>query len=74
MFPEDPSAQDKHGRQKKAPTASGKIKKQCNELVDKLMRCTPHYIRCIKPNETKRPHDWDKQRLVPKDTNTVFSL
>lgn len=26
------------------------------------MKCTPHYIRCIKPNETKRPKDWEESR------------
>ena len=37
---------------------------QANLLVDKLMQCTPHYIRCIKPNETKKAHDWEGDRLV----------
>ena len=36
---------------------------QANLLVDKLMKCTPHYIRCIKPNETKKPHDWEPERV-----------
>ena len=26
------------------------------------MKCTPHYIRCIKPNDTKKARDWDNQR------------
>eukprot|EP00039_Didymoeca_costata_P008665 m.114735 g.114735 ORF g.114735 m.114735 type:complete len:1149 (-) comp14177_c1_seq5:2155-5601(-) len=64
LFPDDPNPTDKHGRQKKQDTASGKIKKQANELVNRLMKATPHYIRCIKPNETKRTHDWDKQRCM----------
>uniref|UniRef100_A0A8C4F0N4 Osteoclast-stimulating factor 1 n=1 Tax=Dicentrarchus labrax TaxID=13489 RepID=A0A8C4F0N4_DICLA len=33
-----------------------------NDLVNTLMKCTPHYIRCIKPNETKRPKDWEESR------------
>ncbi|MEQ2178615.1 hypothetical protein GOODEAATRI_015908, partial [Goodea atripinnis] len=37
-------------------------KRQANELVSTLMKCTPHYIRCIKPNETKRPKDWEESR------------
>ncbi|KAL7992937.1 hypothetical protein Chor_017193 [Crotalus horridus] len=37
--------------------------KQANDLVKTLMKCTPHYIRCIKPNETKRPRDWEESRV-----------
>ncbi|CAB1334711.1 unnamed protein product [Coregonus sp. 'balchen'] len=36
--------------------------KQANNLVQTLMKCTPHYIRCIKPNETKKPRDWEDSR------------
>ncbi|KAG0725192.1 Unconventional myosin-Ie [Chionoecetes opilio] len=47
---------------KKHPTTAGtKIRTQANELVTTLTKCVPHYIRCIKPNETKKPHDWDSQ-------------
>lgn len=42
------------------------LQTQANELVGKLMQCTPHYIRCIKPNETKRPHDWENDRYFTK--------
>jgi len=35
---------------------------QANLLVETLMKCTPHYIRCIKPNDTKKARDWDNQR------------
>ncbi|KAG2470582.1 MYO1E protein, partial [Polypterus senegalus] len=38
-------------------------KKQANDLVSTLMKCTPHYIRCIKPNETKKPKDWEESRV-----------
>uniref|UniRef100_A0A8C9VVM4 Osteoclast-stimulating factor 1 n=1 Tax=Scleropages formosus TaxID=113540 RepID=A0A8C9VVM4_SCLFO len=34
-----------------------------NDLVSTLMKCTPHYIRCIKPNETKKPRDWEDGRV-----------
>ena len=37
---------------------------QANLLVETLMKCTPHYIRCIKPNDTKKARDWDNQRYV----------
>uniref|UniRef100_A0AAQ4QVF8 Osteoclast-stimulating factor 1 n=1 Tax=Gasterosteus aculeatus aculeatus TaxID=481459 RepID=A0AAQ4QVF8_GASAC len=58
LFPENLNT-DKKSR---PTTASSKIKKQANDLVNTLMKCTPHYIRCIKPNETKRPKDWEESR------------
>jgi myosin-1 len=62
LFPEDAEQVDKHGRKKKQPTSGGKIRTQANLLVDTLMKTTPHYIRCIKPNETKKPKDWEEDR------------
>ncbi|MBN3300010.1 MYO1E protein, partial [Amia calva] len=59
LFPENLET-EKKGR---PTTASTKIKKQANNLVQTLMKCTPHYIRCIKPNETKRPRDWEESRV-----------
>uniref|UniRef100_A0A8C5R4E2 Myosin IE n=1 Tax=Leptobrachium leishanense TaxID=445787 RepID=A0A8C5R4E2_9ANUR len=58
-FPDNLSA-EKKGR---PSTASSKIKKQANDLVQTLMKCTPHYIRCIKPNESKKPRDWEDNRV-----------
>uniref|UniRef100_A0A3P8YAE2 Osteoclast-stimulating factor 1 n=1 Tax=Esox lucius TaxID=8010 RepID=A0A3P8YAE2_ESOLU len=59
LFPENLNA-EKKGR---PTTAGSKIKKQANDLVQTLMKCTPHYIRCIKPNETKKPKDWEESRV-----------
>ncbi|XP_032637134.1 unconventional myosin-Ie-like isoform X2 [Chelonoidis abingdonii] len=59
LFPENINA-EKKGR---PTTAGSKIKKQANDLVSTLTKCTPHYIRCIKPNETKRPRDWEESRV-----------
>ncbi|XP_075060774.1 unconventional myosin-If [Mixophyes fleayi] len=59
LFPEKLDS-DKKSR---PSTASSKIKKQANDLVNTLMKCTPHYIRCIKPNETKRSKDWEESRV-----------
>ncbi|KFO70278.1 Unconventional myosin-If, partial [Cuculus canorus] len=59
LFPEKLDS-DKKGR---PTTAGSKIKKQANDLVNTLMKCTPHYIRCIKPNETKKPRDWEENRV-----------
>nr|XP_034954835.1 unconventional myosin-Ie-like [Zootoca vivipara] len=59
LFPDNLNA-EKKGR---PTTAGSKIKRQANDLVGTLMKCTPHYIRCIKPNETKRPRDWEESRV-----------
>ncbi|KAL1007262.1 hypothetical protein UPYG_G00084250 [Umbra pygmaea] len=59
LFPENLNA-EKKGR---PTTAGSKIKKQANDLVQTLMKCTPHYIRCIKPNETKKSKDWEESRV-----------
>ncbi|XP_075714040.1 unconventional myosin-Ie [Rhinoderma darwinii] len=59
LFTENLQA-EKKGR---PTTASSKIKKQANDLVNTLMKCTPHYIRCIKPNETKKSRDWEESRV-----------
>merc|ERR1719430_2610446 len=56
---------DQGGGPGKRPTTAGKkIKTQANELVKKLMLCVPHYVRTIKPNETKRPLDWENKRVL----------
>ena len=54
LFPDDVDSTDKHGRKKKQETAGGKIRAQSNQLVTKLMACTPHYIRCIKVSTSSR--------------------
>nr|KAJ3423287.1 Unconventional myosin-Ie [Polyrhizophydium stewartii] len=59
LFPEEIDDSDK----KRPTTVSFKIKNQTQELVDTLMRCVPSYVRCIKPNETKRAKDWDSKRV-----------
>uniref|UniRef100_A0A7N6BYS8 Osteoclast-stimulating factor 1 n=1 Tax=Anabas testudineus TaxID=64144 RepID=A0A7N6BYS8_ANATE len=59
LFPDNLNA-EKKGR---PTTAGSKIKKQANDLVSTLMKCTPHYIRCIKPNETKKSKDWEESRV-----------
>ena len=51
------------GAGRRPTTAGSKIRTQANALVDKLKKCVPHYIRCIKPNETKKARDWDMERV-----------
>lgn len=49
---------------KSPPTASDKIKKSANLLVETLLKCQPSYIRTIKPNQTKRPKDYDNAQVL----------
>ena len=51
MFP--PGAASAMGK-KRPVTAGYSFVKQVNVLMDTLSNCTPHYIRCIKPNNEKR--------------------
>eukprot|EP00005_Dracoamoeba_jomungandri_P003003 CAMPEP_0174260130 /NCGR_PEP_ID=MMETSP0439-20130205/8860_1 /TAXON_ID=0 /ORGANISM="Stereomyxa ramosa, Strain Chinc5" /LENGTH=1002 /DNA_ID=CAMNT_0015344305 /DNA_START=46 /DNA_END=3054 /DNA_ORIENTATION=- len=37
------------------PTAATQFKSQVTSLMATLRSCTPHYIRCIRPNRTKEP-------------------
>jgi len=49
---------------KSAPTTAGtKIRGSANHLVKRLSACTPHYIRCIKPNDKKIPMGFDTARV-----------
>lgn len=49
---------------KRPETASDKIKRSANLLVDTLSQSQPSYIRTIKPNQTKRPKDYDNQQVL----------
>jgi len=50
---------------KKAPTTSGfKIRTAANELVSTLSKATPHYCRCLKPNDEKRYDMFDGPRVL----------
>nr|AAC47535.1 unconventional myosin IB [Entamoeba histolytica] len=64
LFPWSAEQEAAKTGQKKRPTTAGfKIKTSANELMAALSQCQPHYIRCIKPNETKKPQDWDADRV-----------
>jgi myosin-1 len=61
LFPAPASEQQTAGR--RPTTAATKIRTQANQLVDKLMKCYPSYIRCVKPNETKQSLCMDEERV-----------
>jgi len=58
LFPEDVSDD------KRAPTTAGfKLRTSAQFLVERLSRCHPHYIRCIKSNDKKIPMNFDTARV-----------
>ncbi|XP_076739676.1 unconventional myosin-XV [Maylandia zebra] len=42
-------------RKYQAPTVSSKFQQSLLELVEKMERCNPYFVRCIKPNNMKQP-------------------
>ncbi|XP_042360382.1 unconventional myosin-XV [Plectropomus leopardus] len=42
-------------RKYQAPTVSNKFQQSLLELVEKMERCNPFFVRCIKPNNLKQP-------------------
>lgn len=43
--------------------ASSRIRSQCAALVAALMKCSPHYVRCIKSNDQRQPLRIDSERV-----------
>uniref|UniRef100_K7F9J3 MYO5B protein n=1 Tax=Pelodiscus sinensis TaxID=13735 RepID=K7F9J3_PELSI len=43
---------------------STQFKASLHKLMETLACTTPHYIRCIKPNDHKRPFEFDARRVV----------
>lgn len=64
LFPVTPEEEAARNGQRKRPTTAGfKIKTSANALMTTLSQCTPHYIRCIKPNDNKAAGDWNQERV-----------
>ncbi|KAF2485389.1 P-loop containing nucleoside triphosphate hydrolase protein [Neohortaea acidophila] len=49
---------------RRPPTAGDKIKSSANDLVGALMKCSPSYIRTIKPNENKSPTEYNVPNVL----------
>ncbi|KAM6040157.1 unconventional myosin-Vb-like [Theristicus caerulescens] len=52
------------GSQKSKKSISSQFKASLNRLMEVLGSTTPHYIRCIKPNDGKQPFVFDSRRAV----------
>ncbi|XP_066236665.1 unconventional myosin-XVI isoform X1 [Saccopteryx leptura] len=40
-------------------TIASQLRKSLTDIIGKLQRCTPHFIHCIKPNNSKLPDTFD---------------
>ena len=47
-------------RAKKRPTVASEFKKQLVELRGRVDLTVPHYIRCLKPNQSLQPNEFDE--------------
>lgn len=48
---------------KRPETAGSQFRTALNNLIERLLSCSPHYVRCIKPNDEKRPGKLDEARV-----------
>ncbi|CAI5743473.1 unnamed protein product [Hyaloperonospora brassicae] len=48
----------------RAPSVSAQFKNQLDRLLVQIGRTEAHYVRCLKPNERKRPGLFDRERVV----------
>ena len=58
-----PNQVDQDNR-KQPPSAGDRIRTSANALVETLMKCQPSYIRTIKPNENKSPHEYNSPNVL----------
>ncbi|XP_059687630.1 unconventional myosin-Vb-like [Gavia stellata] len=59
-----PSRRSLPGSQKSKKSISSQFKASLNRLMEMLGSTTPHYVRCIKPNDGKQPFVFDSRRAV----------
>eukprot|EP00040_Diaphanoeca_grandis_P028910 m.168213 g.168213 ORF g.168213 m.168213 type:complete len:1032 (-) comp31505_c0_seq1:303-3398(-) len=52
------------GTTRKVPTLASLFKSSLVDLMERMSKCAPHFVRCIKPNMVKQPGTWDAQLVV----------
>ena len=55
---------------KRAPTLSTQFKKSLEALMTALSQCNPFFVRCIKPNEFKKPLVRPKDAIITLTIHT----
>eukprot|EP00055_Hartaetosiga_balthica_P008966 m.34620 g.34620 ORF g.34620 m.34620 type:complete len:1480 (+) comp6544_c0_seq1:29-4468(+) len=51
-------------QKRRKATVASYFKKSLSLLVSKLSLCTPHFVRCIKPNMTKQPYSFSRNLVL----------
>jgi myosin-1 len=51
-------------KKRRPPTTGTQFKASVGALIDTLSSCMPHYIRCVKPNDSKAPMKVDDDRFL----------
>jgi myosin-5 len=59
-----PNAAPKGRSSKKAPTVGSQFAMQLTELRRRIDQTEPHYIRCLKPNQSLMPEDFDNAMVA----------
>ncbi|TDH68931.1 hypothetical protein CCR75_004318 [Bremia lactucae] len=64
-----PGADNRDGARRRysmlrAPSVSAEFKCQLDRLITQIGRTEAHYVRCLKPNEVKKPGIYDRERMV----------
>ncbi|XP_050097643.1 unconventional myosin-Va isoform X3 [Anopheles aquasalis] len=63
-----PSAMDKKKKpmtqKQQRKTVGSQFRESLTQLITTLHNTTPHYVRCIKPNDDKAPFKWEPPKIV----------
>ena len=52
------------GVSKRPPSVSSHFRNSLSQLVTKMQQCSPHFVRCIKPNTSKAPWTFDTRYIT----------
>lgn len=52
------------GKLAKGQLIASQFMRSLNSLMELICSTESHFIRCLKPNETKKPHDWNNGKVL----------
>eukprot|EP00929_Paragymnodinium_shiwhaense_P120637 TRINITY_DN9262_c0_g1_i1.p1 TRINITY_DN9262_c0_g1~~TRINITY_DN9262_c0_g1_i1.p1 ORF type:complete len:1969 (+),score=520.41 TRINITY_DN9262_c0_g1_i1:103-6009(+) len=57
------NARSKAAKAKKTPSGTARFRASLHSLRAKVDSCSPHFVRCVKPNREKQPNKFDSQMV-----------